>query len=77
MSPEQEKEVLKRLSAVEVEVSRCIRALTNIAQVIGMAGEAEAECGVCGNNPDAMQFCEAEYCPQGKDPKPDDEPEDG
>jgi hypothetical protein len=67
MSPEQEKEVLKRLSAVEVEVSRCIRALSNIAQVIGMAAQTPAQCGVCQKDPEAEEFCEEMYCPQGKD----------
>lgn len=73
MTEEQEKQILKRLSMVEVEVSRCIRALTNIAQVIGMAGEAAAQCGVCGKDPTEDEFCEEMYCPQGKDTEPDTE----
>ena len=77
MTEAQEKDLLKRLSAVESNVGRLVQAMAGISQNIQMAAQLPTQCGVCGNNPAGMQFCAEEYCPQGKDPKPEGEPEDG
>ena len=69
MNKAQEKQLLKRLSAVESNVGRLVQAVSGMAQAINMAAALPGVCGQCGDNPANKPTCGEKYCPQGKDAK--------
>lgn len=60
-------ELKQRVSGLEDQLSRVMRILVGMAEMVPLAAKAPSVCAICGLDPEVVASCgKGDGCPQGK-----------